>query len=230
MSSLNSSPKTLTVLVPQSTIDKVVNARVEKRLRESRLNDEVPEFEDEEGPRRLGPIILVATIVTSLLVFSGLQVADSHAPASLTSVSVSTGIQTMSAAELIQSVKTQNLTAYWLAPVPGDSYSITTSASGVNQISYYPEGSGVSNSNQSAVSVATYKDLTTYEASSHPFLGANSRTDVLNNGSTVTYSSVSPTQAFVSFPDTAQKVVISYPSNQPVPTILNDAENLVLVQ
>lgn len=230
MSPLDTTPKTLTFLVPQSTIDRVLKDRAEKAKAESRLNEEIPEFEEEVRSRGIGPLLFVGIIVTSLLAFSGLQVANSHAPATLSNVAVSSGNQTMSAAELIQSVNAAGRIVYWLAPRSGDTYSISTTSNGIDQVSYYPEGSSISSLNQYSVSIATYKDLATYNANTHPFLGANSRTDVLSNGMTVTYNSISPTQAFVAFPDVAQKVVISYPSIQPVPTILNDAQNLLTVK
>lgn len=105
----------------------------------------------------------------------------------------------MSATELIQTVKAGNRTVYWLSSKLGDSYSNSSLTDGVDQISYRPVGSNVSDLNQFDVMVGTYKDFSTYDDQPHPLLGANSRSIDLGCGTTLTYSTASPNRAIVAF-------------------------------
>lgn len=224
----------VTVLVPQRLIDMAMrnSAAVTEEIvpYDEGLPIEQPLYlEEEPRPFGFGRLLLMSAIVGSLVIFTGLQVADSHAPAALSETSVSSGVETMSAAELIQSIKAENRTVYWLNAKRGDSYANKSSANGIDQITYRPAGANISDLAQFDVIVGTYKDYATYDAQPHPLLGANGRTTTLTNGATVTYNSASPNQAVVQFADKSEVVVINYPAAQAVPTLINDAENLVPV-
>lgn len=185
--------------------------------------------QEDAAPLGLRWLLSMGAILGSLLVFVGLQVADSHAPVAINEVMVSSGVQTMSATELIQTVKAENRTVYWLSSKLGDSYSNSSLTDGVDQISYRPVGSNVSDLNQFDVMVGTYKDFSTYDAQPHPLLGANSRSIDLGGGTTLTYSTASPNRAIVAFASSPEIVVLNYPAVQPVPTLINDAQNLVTI-
>jgi len=184
-------------------------------------------YEEESRFFGLARLALITAIVGSLVAFTGLQVADSHAPATINATAVTSGIQTMSAAELIQTIKTENRTVYWLNSKQGDTYSNNSSANGIDQVIYRPEGADVTNLNQFDVIIETYKDYSTYDTQPHPLLGANGRTTTLDSGATVTYNAASPNEAVVQFPNRPEIVVLNYPAVQAVPTIINDAGNLV---
>lgn len=226
--------KDVTVLIPQRLIDMAMRssaAATEEIIPyDEGLPIEQPLYlEEEPRPFGFGRLLLMSAIVGSLVVFTGLQVADSHAPATLNETSVSSGVESMSAAELIQSVKAENRTVYWLNAKRGDSYANNSSANGIDQITYRPAGANASDLAQFDVIVGTYKDYATYDAHPHPLLGANGRTTTLTSGATVTYNSASPNQAVVQFPDKSEVVVLNYPAMQAVPALINDAENLVPV-
>ena len=178
-----------------------------------------PFLEEEREPPRLAWLLLVGAVLGSILVFTGFQVADSHAPASLNHIVVTSGMPTMSATELIQYVKTKNHTVYWLNAKQGDSYSDNSSVGGVDKISYHPEGSNIADLSQFDVIIGTYQDISTYDAQPHPFLGANGRTFTLSNGATLTYNQMSPNLALIAFPDKPEIVVLNYPATQAVPTL-----------
>lgn len=222
----------VTVLIPQRLIDMAMrsSATVKEEIvpYDEGLPIEQPLYLEEE-PRLFGfgRLLLISAIVGSIVVFTGLQVADSHAPATLSERSVSSGVESMSAAELIQSIKAENRTVYWLNAKQGDSYANESSANGIDQITYRPAGADVSDLAQFDVIVGTYKDYSTYDAHPHPLLGANGRTTTLTSGATVTYNSALPNQAVVQFPDKPEVVVINYPATQAVPALINDAESLV---
>jgi len=232
LSSLDATRDDVTVVIPQYLIDLALKKSgevVEEVLPydEGFALEQPLYFEEDARPFRFGRLLLIGAIVGSLVVFTGLQVADSHAPATVSETAVSSGVQTMSAAELIQSIKAENRTVYWLKSKRGDSYTNSSSANGLDQVTYRTAGTNVSNLNHFDVIVGTYKDYSTYDAQLHPLLGANGRTTTLTSGATVTYNAASPNQAVVQFPNNPEVVVLDYPAAQAVPTIINDAENLV---
>jgi hypothetical protein len=232
LSSLGASRDDVTVVIPQHLIDRALNESG-KAVTRITPYDEGPSIEhplyieDEERPFGFGRLLLIGAVVSSLVIFTGLQVAQSHAPAAVNEVAVSSGVQPMSAAELVQLINAENRTVYWLNSRQGDSYTKSSSVNGIDQVFYQPEGANVSNLNPFDVNVGTYKDYSTYDAQPHPLLGGNGRTTTLTSGATVTYNSASTNQAVVQFPDKPEVVVINYPVAQTVPTIINDAESLV---
>lgn len=232
MSSLGASRDDVTVVIPQHLIDLALKDSG-KSVAEVVPYDEGPSLEhplyveEEVGPFGFGRLLLIGTILGSLFIFTGLQVAQSHAPATVNQVAVSSGVQSMSAAELVQTIKAENRTVYWLNLKQGDSYTISSSANGIDQIFYRPVGTRASDLNHFDVNVGTYRDYSTYDAQPHPFLGANGRTITLPSGSTVTYNTASPNQAVVQFSNKPEVVVLNYPATQTVPTIINDAETLI---
>lgn len=234
MSSPSARRNDVTVVIPQYLIDRALRESADAVEAIVPYDEGLPieqplYYEEESRAFRLDKVILITAIVGSVVAFTGLQVADSHAPATFNEVTVASGVQSMSAAELIQSIKAENRTVYWLNAKQGDSYANHTSANGMDQITYRPAGANVSDLTQFDVIVGTYKNYSTYDAQPHPLLGANGRTTTLTSGATVTYNSASPNQAVVQFPDRPEVVVLNYPAMQAVPTIINDAGNLVRI-
>lgn len=233
MSSPGASRDDVTVAIPQHLIDRALKESGKAVHEIVDWNEgpstDRPVYVDAEyvRPFGFGRLLLIGSIVGSLFIFTGLQVAQSHAPATVNRVAVSSGVQSMSAAELVQTIKAENRTVYWLKAKQGDSYTNSSSANGIDQIFYQPVGTHASDLNQFDVNVGTYRDFSTYDAQPHPFLGVNGRTITLPSGATVTYNTASPNQAVVQFSNTPEVVVLNYPGTQTVPTIINDAESLV---
>ncbi len=232
MSSLGNLRDDVTVVIPQYLIDRALKDSG-KSVAAVVAYDEGPSLEqplyleEETRPFGFGRLLLIGSIIGSLFIFTGLQVAQSHAPATVNQVAVSSGVQSMSAAELVQTIKAENRTVYWLNARQGDSYTNSSSANGIDQIFYSPVGTRASDLNNFDVNVSTYRDVATYDSQPHPFLGANGRTITLSSGATVTYNTASPNQAVVQFSNHPEVVVLNYPATQTVPTIINDAETLV---
>lgn len=223
------------VLIPQYLIDQALK-KSNRALAELVAFDEGPALvhplyvEEEVRSFRFGKFVLMSTVLACLIGFTGLQVAQSHAPASVNEFPFSSSLQTMSATELVQLVKTENRTVYWLDAKQGETYTNSSTATGINHIFYRPASNSVSNLNQYDFNIDTYPDLSTYDGQPHPLLGENGRTIGLANGATVTYNVVSPTQAVVQSPNYPEVVVINYPTPQSVPSLINDAQNLVPIQ
>lgn len=232
MSSPNARNHEVVVVIPQRLINRAMRES-EEEVDEILAYDEGAEadyplyYADESRFFSLARWGLVTAIVGSIVIFTGLQVADSHIPAAISQPAVATGLQNMSATELIQSVGSENRTVYWLNSKPGDSYINISLANGIDQVIYRPEGADAA---QFDVIVETYASYSLYESQPHPLLGANGRTTTLDSGATVTYNSVAPHRAVVQFPTEPQVVVINYPTTQAIPTIINDATNLVPIK
>ncbi len=234
MSPHNSPDGEWKVVIPQAMVDRILKSHAHEGEPElpkkgSLLDQDIPLFDEQEPPRKLGPFLLVGAIVAMMLIFTGLQVADSHAPATENEASVTSGVQSMSAAELIQSVNSGKGTAYWLGPKSGDVYTNSTAIDGVDQVAYHPESSPVTSQDQFDVSVSTFRNLATYNVRPHQFFGDNAITVTLKNGAAVTYNKSLPNQAIVIFPGKPQVIVLDYQAVQAVPRILDDAQNLVLI-
>lgn len=188
-----------------------------------------PFIEEAPAPRSFVPRLIGGAVLGVLLVFTGVQIASSHAPAVQNQVAVVTGVQTMSAAELIQNVKAQRHSVYWLNSRAGDSYSDNASTVGVDQIFYHPEGSDASLLNQFDVMIGTYQNQSVYDAQPHPFVSGESTSLNLSTGATLTYNQTSINRGIVTFPDKPEIVVLNYPAAQAVPTLISDAQALVLI-
>lgn len=188
-----------------------------------------PFIEEAPAPRSFVSRLIGGAVLGSILVFTGVQVASSHAPATQNQVAVVSGVQTMSAGELIQNVKSQGKSVYWINTRAGDSYSESSATLGVHQIFYRAEGSDASLLNQFDVMIGTYQDQATYDAQPHPFLSGESSTLNLSTGATLTYNQTASNRAIVTFPDKPEIIVLNYPTTQAVPIMINDAESLVLI-
>lgn len=206
--------------------------QMEPSLLESHAYSPSQYLEDEAAPLRRSKRVLIGAILATLIVtlFIGLIVANSQAPAVTNQVPAASGVQTMSATELIQGVKAGNKTVYWLNAKPGDSYSYDNLTNGVDQISYRPEGSDISNLNQFDVKIGTYQDISTYDAQPHTSLGGRGVSVILNNGSTLAYNAKTRDRAVVTFPDRPEVVVLNYPAAQTLPTLIGDAQKLVAIK
>ena len=109
MPSLGTPRNDVTVVIPQHLIDLALKdsgkSVAEVVAYDERTSTQQPLYMEEGvGPFGFGRLLLFGAIIGSLFIFSGFQVAQSHAPATVNQVAVSSGVQSMSAAELVQSI------------------------------------------------------------------------------------------------------------------------------
>lgn len=174
--------------------------------------------------------VLVNTLLWPVVVYVGLQISASHSPQIVQDLMKTSGVQTMTAEQLIATVTSQSRPVFWLNRMTGDMYSDNTSVNGIDVISYVPSDANPAHLNQLDLVVKTYKDSTVYNMQLHPLAGG-SDTVVENIGNvSVTYSPASPDHSVITFKDRPQIVSIDYPAFRDVSTLLLDAQNLQLIQ
>lgn len=170
--------------------------------------------------------VLANIILSPLLVYVGFQILDSHPPTVLNALMISSGSQTISAADLVTLVKSEHKLAYWVNPVAGDSYSNNSTEEGVNSISYMPAGARPKDLSQVSLTIKTYRDMAIYNEQLQPLAGPNETVITTANGTHIEFDEGLPNRMIVSFPRKPEIIVVQYPTTQNVTTLMRDAANL----
>lgn len=195
-------------------------------LEEEIFGEEVIDSERRGQRRSFLGFLLLNVLIWPVIVYVGLQISAAHSPAVTKSLMKSSGVQAMSADQLVATVKGQGRPVFWLGRLSGDKYSQNTTVSGVDLISYLPDNANPMYLNQLDLVIKTYKDLNVYNTQLHQ-LFAGSGTVVENAGRvTVTFRPTSPDHSVVTFKDRPEVVAIDYPGFQNISTLVNDAQNL----
>ena len=138
----------------------------------------------------------------------------------------------MSSSGLLEHVKGDNRSVYWLGPMPGAKYTTDHSEGYVDVITYLPEGSDLYNVGQPKLAVDTYDDVAAFVV--HSYFSADGGGDGAGKGTTPSGNSVefnadSMESQTVWIKDVPQIVVIHYPTRQTVQSMMRDAGNLKLI-
>ncbi len=188
-----------------------------------------------DSDRRAGRMRFLGFFVLNVLlwpavVYVGLQISASHPPQVVQALLKTSGVQHMTADQLIATVASQGRPVFWLNRLSGDTYSHNSTVNGVDVISYIPTGANPAHLNHLDLVVKTYRDSSIYNVQLRPLAGG-SDTVVKNVGNvSVTYSPASPNHSIVTFKDRPQIVAIDYPAFQDVSTLVMDAQNLTPIQ
>jgi len=174
--------------------------------------------------------VLANIFITPLLVYAGFQIVNSHPPTVLNALMISSGSQTISAADLVTLVRSEHKLAYWISPVAGDSYSNNSTEEGVNSVSYMPSGMRPKDLSQVSLTIKTYKDIAVYNKQLQPLAGPNETVITTANGTNVEYDEGLPNRMIVSFPRKPEIVVVQYPTTQNVTILMRDAANLTPIR
>jgi hypothetical protein len=190
-------------------------------------------FDTREGGRKSRSsflrFLLLNIILWPVLVFVGLQISASHSPGAVKLLMTSTGVQSMTADQLVATVKNQGRSVFWLNPISDDTYSDTTVTSGVDMISYRPEGTVSQNVDQSDLVIKTYRDSASYDARFHHVEESALLSVETLRGIKISYNPSDLHHVVIYFNNRPQVVLIEYPNIQKVSTLINDAQNLVLI-
>lgn len=151
----------------------------------------------------------VVSVLTVMSIFAFVNHASANARLEMLRKS---GAITMSAEELVEHVKQEKLTVYWLGPIQGDVYTIICTDPGEILVTYIPIGARLHDSFATAITVETYSDVT----KTGSIFESNSITDPddfqFANDANRRMEPIAPTFRVFDIPGTHQKVEIHYPS------------------
>ena len=108
---------------------------------------------------RLARNLIVDAILSILVVVSGFAFVNHASANSRMETLRKSGVVAMTAEELIQHVRQENLKVYWFGPISGDVYSIICTDRAEIILSYLPSGSVIHDSFASSVILETRSDI-----------------------------------------------------------------------
>ena len=108
---------------------------------------------------RLARNLIVDAILSILVVVSGFAFVNHASANSRMETLRKSGVVAMTAEELIQHVRQENLKVYWFGPISGDVYSIICTDRAEIILSYLPSGSVLHDSFASSVILETRSDI-----------------------------------------------------------------------
>lgn len=170
--------------------------------------------------------LLLNALIWPMIAYIGYQISESHAPEISETAIAASGIRALTAEQLAATVMDQRRPVFWLGRLSGDKYSENTTESGVDAVSYLPQGVEPTNYSQLGLVIKTYRDAKLFNTQLRP-LSVSSGLVFENVGSiTVSYDPQSLDHSVVTFKDRPQIVAISYPGFQNASTLVMDAQNL----
>jgi hypothetical protein len=113
--------------------------------------------------------------------------------------------------ELIEIIRREGLTAYWLGPVQGARYTLNVTAGNQVFIRYLPNGQGLEDISQSFVIVGTYPQANAYSITEAAGAQPNGVTFLNADGAMVYYSKLLPTNVYLAFPNQDYEIEIFDP-------------------
>lgn len=151
----------------------------------------------------------VVSVVTVISIFAFVNHASAKSRVETLRKS---GAITMSAEELVEHVKQEKLTVYWLGPIQGDAYTIICTDHAEILVTYIPIGARLHDSFATAISIETYSDVTTTGSIFESNLITDPDDFQFVNDANQTTEPTAPTFRVFEIPGTHQKVEIHYPS------------------
>ena len=169
-------------------------------------------------------------IVAPVLVFAAMQIVAAHSPSVSKSLLISSGAKSVTADELVQSVVIKGKTVFWLDRLSGDTYSHSSIQEGVDVVTYVPQSSAAPYLSTPDLVITTYRNLGIFNSQLRPLEGTKDNTVELFGRVEVSYNPASTNHATVFFKNRPEVAVISYPANQAVSTLVNDAQSLTPIK
>jgi len=165
-------------------------------------------------------------LLASIVVVGVMALVSPHSSISRMTQLQHSGVVAMSAPGFIQHVKEYHIKADWLGPISGYKYTHIDNSLAVVSVTYWPEGSGVTEVSRSALTVTTYENQGIYETNMHPLEDPNTATIVSSSGVTVKFSEASLDYEIVTFKNSPEIDVVTYPTSQLATTLMKNAEAL----
>lgn len=170
--------------------------------------------------------LVLDSLLASIVVVGVMALVSPHPSSSRMTQLQHVGVVAMSGPDFIQHVKEYHMKADWLGPISGYKYTHIDNSLAVVSVTYWPEGSGITEVNRSALTVMTYENQGVYETSIHPLEDPNTATIVSSSGAIVKFSEASMDYEIVTFRNSPEIDVVSYPTSQLATTLMKRAEAL----
>lgn len=149
--------------------------------------------------RRFQLIVGGAALGGAILAFILLSIFGRSALTINGNVDALLGEKVLTQEELFSLVAENNLTAYWVGPLPGMKYSLTVTADKQIFVKYLPDGNGLTDSTPIYRVIATYPEPGAYDITRAAGTQANAVTFINDDGAAVYYSKDRPTNVYVAY-------------------------------
>jgi hypothetical protein len=137
----------------------------------------------------------------------------------------------LSGSQLVEHLKIDGISAYWLGGVGTDEYTVNHEVAGVVDIFYLPGGAEPSDHRGFIYEIKTYKDQGVWDAHTHTILAsANTQTVILNSNLTIRINPSSMKGVIATFLDKPEIVAIAYPKPQTLDNMIRNVESLKLAK
>lgn len=173
--------------------------------------------------------ILLDALISIALVLGGFGVFNQITEKARVDTLMRSGGVAMTADELIQHVKNEKITAYWLGPKPGYRYTIICKDPSEIIITYLPEGVSINHPDRFNLTIETYSKTLMREQPSRSNIATDKDDFVASDGTIGALDSLRPQIARFSIPDTDKVVEVQYPSTKRVYDVYVDGEALTLI-
>lgn len=183
----------------------------------------------EKSHPRFFRLIALDALVSILVVFAGFQIFDSNS--FLAEKLSHAGDVALSSRQLIEHVKRDGISAYWLGSMDGDEYTINHEIKGVVDLMYLPEGADPSNDKAFAYEVKTYDSQEIWNAHTHTILAtANTQTIILNKEVSIRVNPTSMRGVIATYNDKQEILAIAYPKPQSLKSMIDNVKSLKLIK
>jgi hypothetical protein len=139
------------------------------------------------------------------------------------------GALAMTATDLVNHVQNENISAYWLGPLPGYTYTIICKDRSHVFLTYLPPGSNLKSTSQVYLSVETFPNLTSSDLSKLSNIYTVSESFITSGGDSGMFHGVTSRKASFNMYATRDVVEIQYPTNKRIYDAYSDGEKLRLV-
>lgn len=182
----------------------------------------------EKSHPHFGRYLAIDAALSVSLILIGFQLIS---PLKVSSKSLeSCGVTSISADKLINYAKSENRSAFWFGPVPGNMYSINVTRPGTTVITYLPTCLVPSAKKISQLTVKTYGNTADYMAGVHPLSKGSNMKSVADGEMTVEFDKTKLDREIITFKNLPEIVTVNYPTVQASQTLVKSAGNLKLVQ
>ena len=173
--------------------------------------------------------LLVVALISSVIVLVVYGAINQFAQGASRDALLRSGAISMTSVELIQHVRDEKISVYWLGPLPGYKYTIICKDRREIIVSYIPEGVSLNHPDRFNLTVETYDTSLASEGRGMSSLFTDRDDFVASDGTVGTVNSPKPQMVTLAVPGTKKVVEVQYPDAQRIYDVYFDAEHLRLI-